>query len=93
MIAIDELPKRRPPHPGELLADVLEDHELTQQQLADALGIARHRLNEIIHGKRSITPDTALRLARVLRTSALVWLRVGSHGRRRVTGTDRPTGN
>ena len=75
MIAIEELPKHRPPHPGELLADVLADHHLTQQQLAEALGIARHRMNEIIHGKRSITPDTALRLASVLGTSALVWLR------------------
>ncbi|MDQ2681413.1 MAG: HigA family addiction module antitoxin [Candidatus Eremiobacteraeota bacterium] len=39
------------------------------------LGIARHRLNEIINGRRGITPDTALRLARALNTSPGVWLR------------------
>jgi addiction module HigA family antidote len=72
---IEDLPKHRPQHPGALLADVLEDFQLTQQELADRLGIARHRLNEIIHGKRRITPDTALRLALVLGTSAAVWLR------------------
>ena len=75
MIESNELPKHRPAHPGALIADVLEDFGLTQQELADRLQIPRHRLNEIIHGRRSITPDTALRLSRVLGTSALVWLR------------------
>jgi len=70
-----DLPKHRPPHPGQLVADVLRDYKLTQQAFADRLGIARHRLNEIVNGKRSITPDTALRLARVLSTSPVVWLR------------------
>jgi addiction module HigA family antidote len=70
MIELHELPKRRPPHPGALIADVLEDYGLTQQQLADRLAMPRHRLNEIIHGRRGITPDSALRLSRVLGTSA-----------------------
>ncbi len=75
MNAIDGLPKHRPQHPGALLADVLVDYNLTQQQLADRPGIPRHRLSEIINGKRRITLDTALRLGLVLGTSAVVWLR------------------
>jgi len=70
-----DLPELRPPHPGELIADVLADRNLTQQEFADMLGIARHRLNAIIHGRRSITADTALRLAKATDTSATVWMR------------------
>ncbi len=66
--------KRRPTHPGTALRDIIEEHGLTQQDFADRLGIARHRLNEILNGKRSVTPDTALRLGRVLGTSPDVWL-------------------
>ena len=47
---------------------------ITQSELAIRLGISFPRLNEIIHGKRSVTPDTALRLARVLGMSADFWL-------------------
>ncbi len=71
----DDLPKARPPHPGELVADLLVDRRLTQQRFADMLGIARHRLNAIIRGRRSITADTALRLAKTTGTSASVWMR------------------
>jgi addiction module HigA family antidote len=71
----DELPKHRPPTAGDHLRLEIEDLGVTQQRMADALGIARHRLNEIVNGKRRITPDTAMRLARVLDTSAELWLR------------------
>jgi len=47
---------------------------MTQQQLADALGITRVRVNEIISGKRSITPDTAFRLAKFFKTTPDFWL-------------------
>lgn len=73
---LDWLPKsRRPTHPGEVLRkDILPELGITQQEFADRLGIARHRLNLLLNGKRSMTLDTALRLARVLGTGPDVWL-------------------
>ena len=70
------LPKnRRPIHPGEILREeYLKPLEMTQQQLADALGITRVRINEIILGKRSITPDTAFRLSKYFNTTPDFWL-------------------
>ena len=71
-----DLPKRRPLTPGDHLRDVIEENAITQQQFAEALGITRRRLNEILNGRRGITPDTALRLGQVLRTSPELWLRL-----------------
>lgn len=71
-----DLPKHRPNTAGEHLRDIIADHGLTQQEFADALGITRRRLNEVLNDRRGITPDTALRLARVLGTSAELWLRL-----------------
>lgn len=70
------LPRNRPPtHPGEmLLEEFIKPLDLTQTELARCLGVSYPRLNEIIKGKRSVTPDTALRLARVLGMSADFWL-------------------
>ena len=70
------IPKnRRPIHPGEILRfEFLEPLKLTQQQLADAIGVTRVRINEIILGKRSITPDTAFRLAKLFDTTAEFWI-------------------
>lgn len=70
------LPRRRPPtRPGEmLLEEFVKPLGITQSELATRLGISFPRLNEIIRGKRSITSDTALRLARVLGMSADFWL-------------------
>ena len=57
----------RNPHPGELLArDFLEPMALSQTALARAIGVAPRRINEIVLGKRAITADTDLRLARYL---------------------------
>jgi antitoxin HigA-1 len=71
-----QLPRHRPPtHPGEmLLEEFIKPLGITQSALALRLGISFPRLNEIIHGKRALTPDTALRLARVLGMSADFWL-------------------
>jgi addiction module HigA family antidote len=67
--------KRRPTHPGEiLLHDVIQPLGLTQTEFAERLRISYPRLNEIIHGKRGVTPDTALRIAALLGTSPEVWL-------------------
>ncbi|HNW60813.1 MAG TPA: HigA family addiction module antitoxin [bacterium] len=70
------LPKnRKPVLPGEILKyEFLEPLNMTQQQLADSLGITRVRVNEIISGKRSITPDTAFRLAKYFNTCPDFWL-------------------
>jgi len=70
------LPKNsKPTLPGDILKyEFLEPLNMTQQQLADALGITRVRVNEIISGKRSITPDTAFRLAKFFNTTPDFWL-------------------
>ena len=70
------LPKKRPPtHPGEmLLEEFLKPLGLTQSEFAIRLGVSYPRLNEIVRGRRSVTPDTALRLARVLGMPADFWL-------------------
>jgi antitoxin HigA-1 len=70
------LPAHRPPtHPGEmLLEEFLKPLGMTQSAFAVRLGVSFPRLNEIIRGKRSVTPDTALRLARVTGMSADFWL-------------------
>ncbi len=70
------LPKnRRPTTPGEILRyEFIEPIGLTQQQLAERLGITRVRVNEIISGKRAITPDTAIRLSRLFHTTVEFWM-------------------
>ncbi len=57
-----------------LLEEFLKPLEVTQSELAHRLGVSFARLNEIIRGKRAMTPDTALRLAQVLGMSAEFWL-------------------
>lgn len=75
-IDVARLPKQRPPtHPGEmLLKEFLEPLEMTQVELADRLRVSYPRVNEIVKGKRAVTPDTALRLARLFGTSPEFWL-------------------
>ena len=67
--------------PGEiLLEDYLKPLGLGQVQAAERLGISLNRLNEIVLGKRGITADTALRLSRLLKTSAQLWMRLQAIG-------------
>ena len=70
------LPRNRPPtHAGEMLfEEFVKPLDMTQTELANRLGVSYPRLNEIIKGRRSVTPDTALRLSRVLGMSADFWL-------------------
>jgi addiction module HigA family antidote len=64
-----------PIHPGEvLLEEYLAPLGVTQHHLAVAIGVPPRRINEIVHGKRGITADTALRLARYFGTSERFWL-------------------
>ena len=68
-------PYRTPTHPGEmLLIEFLEPMELTQRDLANAIGVPYQRVNEIINGRRGITPSTALRLAKFFGMSAEFWM-------------------
>ena len=66
-----------PIHPGEvLLEDFMKPLGLTQYRLAQDLGVTPIRISQIVNGERSITVDTAMRLARYFGTSAAVWLRL-----------------
>ncbi len=68
-----------PIHPGEILqVEYLEPFGVTQHRLAVAIGVPPRRINEIVHGKRGITADTALRLARYFGTSDRFWLNLQS---------------
>ncbi|MCK8476928.1 HigA family addiction module antitoxin [Microbacterium aurugineum] len=72
MSTIDKIP---PIHPGEvLMEDFIKGFEITQNKLAVAIGVPPRRINEIVHGKRGISADTALRLARYFGVSAQFWL-------------------
>jgi len=65
----------RPAMPGEvLLEEFLKPLAVSQYKFAKQIGVSYPRLNEIVNGKRSITPDTALRFSKALGTSAQVWL-------------------
>ena len=67
-------------HPGEiLLDDWLKPLNISQYALAKAIDVPPRRINEIIHGKRSISADTALRLAAFFGTDAQSWLNLQSH--------------
>lgn len=70
--------ERLPPvHPGEvLLEDFMKPLGLSQYRLAQDLGVPALRISQIVHGKRAVTADTALRLARYFGTSANVWMRL-----------------
>ncbi len=67
--------KIQPIHPGEiLLEEFLKPMDLSQNRLANDIGVPARRINEIVHGKRRITADTALRLARYFKMSPQFWL-------------------
>lgn len=70
----DRLP---PVHPGEvLLEDFMKPIGLSQYRVAKDIGVPAMRISQIVNGKRAVTPDTAMRLARYFGTSAEVWLRL-----------------
>ena len=63
-----------PIHPGEHLAEFLNELGISQYRLAKAINVPPRRINEIVHGHRAITADTALRIGRALRTTPDFWL-------------------
>jgi len=67
--------KRRPTHPGEMLReDFLPDYELTVSGLAEAIGVSRQSVNELLRERRAVSPEMALRLARLFGNSPEFWL-------------------
>lgn len=65
----------RPPHPGEFLReDYMPDYGLTVASLAERLGVSRQSVNELVRERRAVSPDMALRLGRVFRTTPQYWL-------------------
>jgi len=72
--------KMNPIHPGEvLLEEFLDPMGISQYRLAKDISVPARRINEIVHGKRSITADTALRLGRYFGTSAQFWMNLQDH--------------
>ena len=69
-------PKKLPPvHPGEILMEeYLEPMGISQYRLAKEISVSPRRINEIVHGKRAISADTALRLTRFFGTSEMFWV-------------------
>ena len=82
-----------PIHPGEVLVeDFMKPLGLTQYRLAKEIGVPARRINEIVQGKRAITPETALRLERYLGWPAQIWLNLQSHyDMQRVVGSLKST--
>lgn len=67
--------RRRPTHPGEMLReDFLPEYGLTVSGLAEAIGVSRQSVNELLRERRAISPDMALRLARLFSNTAEFWL-------------------
>jgi len=72
--------KLKPVHPGEvLLEDFLKPMGISQYRLAKDIKVHPRRINEIVHGNRAVTADTALRFSRYFGTSAELWLNLQSH--------------
>ncbi len=66
---------RTPIHPGEILLDeFLEPMGISQYRIAKDIGVPPRRINEIVHGKRGVSPDTALRLSRYFGMSERFWM-------------------
>ena len=67
--------KRRPTHPGEMLReDFLPDYDLTVTRLAEALGVSRQSVNELLRERRAVSPEMAIRLGRLFGNSPEFWL-------------------
>ncbi len=67
--------KRRPTHPGEMLReDFLPEYGLSVAGLADAVGVSRQSVNELLRGRRAVSPEMALRFARLFGNSPEFWL-------------------
>lgn len=72
--------KMKPVHPGEiLLEEFLKPMGISQYRLAKHIGVPPRRINEIVHGARAISADTALRLSRYFGTTETFWMNLQAH--------------
>ena len=70
-------PNRRPTHPGAVLReDVLPALKMTQTEFAELLGVSRLSVSELLHEKRALSPEMAVRIGKLLNTSPESWLRM-----------------
>ena len=70
-------PKRKPTHPGEVLReDVLPALKMTQGELAKRLGVSRLSVSELLHGRRALSEDMAMRIGLLTKTTAESWMRM-----------------
>lgn len=74
-----ELEPFEPTHPGELLADELEARGLTQKKFAETLGVPCSVINEVIKGKRPMTPELAFKIEAATGTKAYIWVELQTH--------------
>lgn len=68
--------RRCPPHPGEVIADALEDFRYSKSAIARMLGISRQQLHAIIAGRKSVSPETAARFGKLFGNGPEIWLRL-----------------
>ncbi len=74
-----EMAKRKPTHPGEFVQeDILNELHISQGQLANALGVSRKTINELVNQKRGISPDMALRIGKFTNTNPKTWMNLQS---------------
>ncbi len=79
MTTTESVDRIEPIHPGEvLMEDFIKGFGVTQHRVAVAIGVPPRRINEIVHGSRGVSADTALRLGRYFGTSAQFWLNLQS---------------
>ena len=79
MTTTESVDRLEPIHPGEvLMEDFIKGFGVTQHRVAVAIGVPPRRINEIVHGSRGVSADTALRLGRYFGTSAQFWLNLQS---------------
>ncbi len=72
--------KIQPIHPGEILKEeFLDPMGISQYRIAKDINVPARRINEIVHGKRSISADTALRLSRYFKVSPIFWINLQAH--------------
>ena len=65
---------QKPIHPGEVIVDILDDLEISENQFAQILGVSNQIVNDIIEGKQPITPDLAIRIGKALGNGHRLWL-------------------
>ncbi|MFH0921019.1 MAG: HigA family addiction module antitoxin [Fibrobacterota bacterium] len=77
---MNKIKKHPPVHPGEILnEEFLLPYEITQYRLAKDIAVPARRINEIVHGKRAVSPDTALRLGRYFGMTPQFWMNLQAH--------------